>query len=40
MRSTRQQHAAPALAPRRSLVGAFSRRHIDRQRVAGALCTG
>ncbi|WP_370468391.1 putative leader peptide [Streptacidiphilus sp. P02-A3a] len=35
----RQTHAFPAIEPRGGLLGSFSRRHIDLQRVAGALCT-
>lgn len=37
---TQQTHAFTAIAPRGGLLGSFSRRHIDLQRVAGALCTG
>ncbi|WP_255431287.1 putative leader peptide [Streptacidiphilus sp. PB12-B1b] len=43
MRTTvplRRSHAAAVVRPCRGLVGSFSRRHIDLQRVAAALCTG
>jgi hypothetical protein len=40
VQQVRDQDALAAIEPRRCAVGMFSRRHIDLQRVAGALCPG